>query len=70
MSMGKSRRARGGNRGGTGGGYEQTDPDWDRKRIQRIRAEFDSLEPGRWREMYLRGLSKADKEAVLKREER
>jgi len=49
-----------------GGGYERTDPDYDLKRIQRMRAEYDSLE-GSWRETYLRGLSEADKRAVLKR---
>ena len=62
-----SSRARGPNRGGTGGGYEQTDPDWDRKRIQRLRAEYDSLDQG-WRATYLRGLGEADKRAVLNRE--
>jgi len=63
----QSSRARGGNRGGVGGGYEQTDPDWDRKRIRRLRAEYDELAP-EWRETYLRGLDEADKRAVLKRE--
>lgn len=63
----KSSRARGGNRGGTGGGYERTDPDFDRKRVQRMRAEYDSLQ-GAWRETYLRGLSREDKRAVLQRE--
>lgn len=63
----QSSRARGGNRGGVGGGYEQTDPDWERKRIQRMRAEYDSLDQG-WRETYLRGLNDADKRAVLNRE--
>jgi len=62
----RSSRARGANRGGVGGGYERTDPDYDLKRIQRMRAEYDSLE-GSWRETYLRGLSEADKRAVLKR---
>lgn len=65
----QSSRARGGNRGGVGGGYEQTDPDWERKRIQRLRVEYDSLE-GHWREVYLRGLNEADKHAVLHREVR
>ena len=64
----RSSRARGGNRGGVGGGYEQTDPDWDRKRIQRLRAEYDSLDHG-WRQTYLKGLSDADKRAVMRREE-
>jgi len=49
-----------------GGGYERTDPDYDLKRIQRMRAEYDSLE-GSWRETYLRGLSEADKRAVFNR---
>jgi len=64
----KSSRARGANRGGVGGGYERTDPDYDLKRIQRMRAEYDSLE-GHWRETYLRGLSKEDARRVVKREE-
>lgn len=64
----QSSRARGGNRGGVGGGYEQTDPDFDLKRIRRMRAEYDSLTPA-WRETYLRGLDEADKRAILKREE-
>ena len=64
----QSSRARGANRGGTGGGYEQLDPDWDIKRIRRLRAEYDSLTPG-WQETYLRGLSESDKRAVLKRED-
>lgn len=63
----QSSRARGANRGGTGGGYEQTDPDFQQKRIARMRAEYDSLTPG-WRETYLRGLDEADKRAILKRE--
>lgn len=67
--IGSSQRARGGNRGGVGFGVEQTDPDWDIKRIRRMRAEYDSLEP-RWRETYLKGLSKLDAHAVTNRETR
>ena len=63
----RSSRARGANRGGVGGGYERTDPDYDLKRIQRMRAEYDSLE-GSWRETYLRGLSKEDARRVVNRE--
>jgi len=63
----QSSRARGGNRGGIGGGYEQTDPDWERKRIARLRAEYDSLEE-RWRPEYLRGLSREDAWQVTHRE--
>lgn len=62
----QSSRARGANRGGTGGGYEQTDPDWEIKRVRRLRAEYDSLTPD-WRATYLRGLSESDKRAVLNR---
>lgn len=64
----QSSRARGGNRGGVGGGYEQTDPDFDLKRIRRMRAEYDSLTPD-WREVYLRALDESDKRAILKRED-
>lgn len=63
----QSSRARGANRGGTGGGYEQLDPDWEIKRIQRMRAEYDSLTPG-WQAIYLKTLDEADKRAILKRE--
>lgn len=64
----KSSRARGANRGGAGGGYERTDADWEIKRIQRMRAEYDSLE-GSWRETYIRGLSKEDARHILHREQ-
>jgi len=62
----QSRRARGGNRGGAGPSSEPTDPDWDIKRLARLRAEYDSLEP-RWRETYLKGLSKEDARRVVDR---
>ena len=62
-----SSRARGANRGGVGGGYEATDPDWEIKRIQRLRAEYDSLDQ-RWRETYLKGLSREDTRRVVNRE--
>jgi len=69
MSIGTSQRARGGNRGGVGGGYEQTDPEWDNTRIRKLREEYDSLDK-KWREWYLKGLNKADRYAVLNREPR
>ena len=56
----------GGLRGGLGGGYEQTDPDYDIKRIQRMRAEYLSLEPS-FREMYLSGLSRFERIAVVRK---
>jgi hypothetical protein len=61
-----SSRARGSNRGGVGGGYEHLDPDFDLKRLQRMRAEYDSLEP-HWQETYLKGLSREDARQVLNR---
>lgn len=64
----QSSRARGGNRGGIGGGYERTDPDYEIKRIQRLRAEYDSLDH-RWRDTYLKGLSKSDAWHVIHRED-
>lgn len=62
-----SNRARGGNRGGVGGGYEQTDPDWESKRIKRLRAEYDSLDTA-WRETYLKSLDEADRRLILHRD--
>ena len=63
----QSSRARGSNRGGVGGGYEPLDPDFDIKRIQRLRAEYDSLD-GRWRDTYIKGLNRSDAWYVLNRE--
>ena len=68
MSLHKSQRARGSNRGGCGGGYEHLDPDHEEHRIRRMRQEYESLDP-RWRAVYLEGLNKADKNAVTKRNE-
>jgi len=63
----QSSRARGGNRGGAGGGYEKTDPDWELKRIQRMRAEYDSL-ARHWQSTYLKGLSREDARRVVERD--
>lgn len=64
MKIASSSRARGSNRGGCGGGgYERLDPDFDLKRIQRMRAEYLSLD-GHWRQMYLNGLVKSDQVAL------
>lgn len=69
MRIKHSNRARGGNRGGVSGGYERTDPDYDQKRIARMRAEFAELTDPRWRQMYLDGLSDADRRAVTRKDE-
>ena len=50
----------------SGSKFDQTDPDYDDHRIQRMRAEYRSLSP-EWREMYLAGLTKKDAEAVMSR---
>lgn len=63
MKMKGSSRARGGNRGGCGGGYERTDPDFEVKRIARMKDEYLSLDT-RWRQTYLDGLAKADQFAL------
>ncbi len=63
MKVIQSSRARGGNRGGIGGGYAQTDPDWAEKRMARIKAEYLSLEP--WdRRRYHAGLSPIDQRCL------
>lgn len=62
-----SSRARGSNRGGVGGGYERTNPDYETDRIRRLRAEYDSLDR-RWKDTYIQGLSKSDAWFILNRE--
>ena len=53
--------------GGAGSGnYERTDPDYLDKRIARMRAEYNSL-PKEWKAQYLNGLSRIDREEVLKK---
>jgi hypothetical protein len=63
MKIKQTSRARGGNRGGIGGGYERLDPDWDIKRIQRLKAEYESLDK-MWKQTYLDGLPKMDQYAL------
>ena len=63
MKMRGTGRARGSNRGGTGGGYEHTDPDYEHNRLRRLRTEYLSLQP-KWRAMFRRGLSSADERAL------
>lgn len=65
MSVPKSGRARGPNRGGCGGGYEPTDPDYEAKKLARLKREYAALEP-RWRETFLAGLSRWEREQVTK----
>ena len=48
----------------SGSKFDQTDPDYEDHRLQRMRAEYHSLPP-EWREMYLAGLRKKDAEAVV-----
>ena len=48
----------------SGSKFDQTDPDYDDHRIQRMRAEYRSL-PLEWRDQYLAGLSKKDAEEVI-----
>jgi len=68
MKLKQSVRARGANRGGTGGGggYEQTDPDWAIKRLDRIVAEYNELQ-GMWKETYMRQLDIEDRKALNRR---
>ncbi len=62
-----SSRARGSNRGGTGGGYEATDPDYAEKRLARLTAEFKALAP-EWRGTFLAGLSRFEQGYVQRRD--
>jgi len=63
MSMSHSSRARGGNRGGCGGGFERTDPDYDSTKLRRLRADYQALAP-EWRDVFLQGLSRFERDYV------
>ena len=66
MKVSKSSSARGSNRGGCGGGYERTNPEYDGDKLRRLRREYDAMEPG-WRPVFLEGLSRYEKEVVVNR---
>ena len=57
MKISSSHRARGSNRGGCGGGYEVTDPDYADKRLLQLRRDYLACPP-EWRECFTRGLSR------------
>ena len=58
-------RARGANRGGCGGGYEPTDPDYDDKKLARLKREYATLAT-EWRETFLAGLSRWERTQLEK----
>lgn len=60
MKVAKTSRARGGNRGGCGGGYERTDPDYESKRLRKLRADYLATHPN-WRGVFLEGLSRFER---------
>ena len=66
MSLSKSQRARGATRGGIGGGYERTNPDYDGDKLRRLRAEYDAMAP-QWRPIFLDGLSRFERAVVENR---
>ena len=51
----------------SGSKFDQTDPDYEDHRLQRMRTEYLSLPP-EWRDQYLAGLSKKEAEAVIARQ--
>ncbi len=61
--MNESRRARGSNRGGCGGGYEQTDPDYEEKKLKRLKQEYLDMDP-MWRSTFLASLSRFEQNYV------
>lgn len=60
----QSGRARGGNRGGCGGGSEPTDPDYASKKLRKLRADYEKLDP-EWRKTFLDGLSRFERKFVV-----
>ncbi len=62
----KSTSARGSNRGGVGGGYERTNPEYNADRLRKLRADYDALEP-QWRPVFLDSLTKFERAYVTDR---
>ncbi len=61
--MSSTQRARGSNRGGCGGGFEPTNPDYDAQKLQRLRADYLATDP-QWQPTFLSGLSKYEQKFV------
>ena len=66
MSLSQPSRARGGNRGGIGGGYEATNSEYNGDKLRRLRADYDSL-PVEHRQTFLDGLSRWEQKFVQDR---
>ncbi len=66
MGMTKGERARGGNRGGCGGGYEATSDTYEADKLRRLRQTYDALD-ARYRPVFLAGLSRWEQRAVKDR---
>ena len=62
--MARSERARGSNRGGCGGGYEATNPDYESDKLRRLRQTYRALSP-EYRRVFLEGLSRWEQKAVV-----
>lgn len=63
MGIKQSSRARGANRGGIGGGYEATNPDYNSDKLRRLKAEYNAMDI-RWRDTFLAGLSRFEQKFV------
>ena len=44
------------NRGGSGGGFEQTNPDYEALKLQRLKADYAACPP-QFKQLFLDGLS-------------
>ena len=58
-----SGRARGGNRGGCGGGFERTSETYNSDKLRRLRKEYQELDP-QWRPRFLESLSRFEQAFV------
>lgn len=66
MSIGKSKRAGSANRGGSGGGgYEQTNPDYDNEKLERLYQDYIAMEQ-QWRSTFLEGLTRYEQSYITK----
>ena len=62
----KSTSARGSNRGGVGGGYERTNPEYNADRLRQLRRDYDEMEES-WRPVFLDSLTKWERAYITDR---
>lgn len=66
MKLKASKRAFGNNGGASGGGWEPTDPDYEHKRLARLKRDYLEMSD-EWRDCFLGGLNRFERDWVTGR---